>query len=147
VHPNPVVREQAQSILSGRDRAHLIDPPGYVEFVELMKRSYLILTDSGGVQEEAPSLKRPVLVMRKTTERTEGIEAGCSRLVGTEREQIVRETARVLNDPAVYQSMVASVNPYGDGRAAARIRRALAFSFGRGRKRPADFGGRRLPGR
>ena len=141
VHPNPIVREQAQSILSGRDRVHLIPPPGYVEFVDLMKRSYLILTDSGGVQEEAPSLKRPVLVMRKTTERTEGVEAGCSRLVGTDRKRIVRETARVLNDASAYDAMIASANPYGDGKAAARIRQALALTFGLSRRKPADFRG------
>ncbi len=140
VHPNPLIREQADAILTGRERVHLIDPPGYVEFVDLMKRSYLILTDSGGVQEEAPSLKRPVLVMRKTTERTEGVAAGCSRLVGTDRKQIVQEAARVLDDAAVYRSMVASANPYGDGKAAARIRQALAYTFGRTRKRPEDFG-------
>ncbi len=139
VHPNPVVREQAEAVLAGKNRVHLIDPPDYADFVELMKRSYLILTDSGGVQEEAPSLKRPVLVMRKTTERAEGIEAGCSRLVGTDRKRIVRETARLLTDPAAYQAMVASANPYGDGKAAVRIRRALAFHFGLSRKRPQDF--------
>ena len=141
VHPNPVVREQAHAVLAGRDRVHLIPPPGYVEFVDLMKRSYLILTDSGGIQEEAPSLKRPVLVMRKTTERTEGVEAGCSRLVGTDRKRIVRETARVLNDASAYDAMIASANPYGDGKAAARIRQALAFTFGLSRRRPADFRG------
>jgi len=141
VHPNPIVREQATAILSGRDRVHLIDPPEYVAFVELMKRSHLILTDSGGIQEEAPSLGRPVLVMRKTTERTEGIEAGCSRLVGTEREQIVAETIGVLRDRSLYKRMVASANPYGDGKASARIRRALAYTFGVTNRRPADFRG------
>ena len=140
VHPNPVVREQADAILSGRERVHLIPPPGYVEFVDLMKRSYLILTDSGGIQEEAPSLKRPVLVMRKTTERTEGVEAGCSRLVGTDRKRILRETALVLKDRSVYDAMIATANPYGDGKAAARIRQALALAFGRSQRRPVDFG-------
>jgi UDP-N-acetylglucosamine 2-epimerase (non-hydrolysing) len=140
VHPNPVVREQAHTILAGRDRVHLIPPPGYVEFVDLMKRSHLILTDSGGIQEEAPSLKRPVLVMRKTTERTEGIEAGCSRLVGADRKRIVGETARVLNDRGVYEAMIATANPYGDGKAARRIRQALAFALGRSRRRPREFG-------
>ena len=141
VHPNPIVREQAEEILAGRDRLHLIDPPGYAQFVDLMKRSYLILTDSGGVQEEAPSLKKPVLVMRKTTERTEGVDAGCSRLVGTERENIVRETLAVLRDRALYDRMVASGNPYGDGKASARIRRALACTLGAGGRRPGDFRG------
>ncbi|MFB3883382.1 MAG: non-hydrolyzing UDP-N-acetylglucosamine 2-epimerase [Armatimonadota bacterium] len=141
VHPNPLIREQAEAVLAGRDRVHLIPPPGYVEFVDLMRRSYLILTDSGGVQEEAPSLKRPVLVMRKTTERTEGVEAGCSRLVGTDRRRIVQETVRLLTDLRAYRSMIASGNPYGDGKASARIRQALAFTFGLSRRRPADFRG------
>jgi UDP-N-acetylglucosamine 2-epimerase (non-hydrolysing) len=140
VHPNPIVREQAEAVLAGKERVHLIDPPGYVPFVDLMKKSYLILTDSGGVQEEAPSLKKPVLVMRKTTERTEGIEAGCSRLVGTERENIVRETARVLKDRELYERMQASGNPYGDGKASGRIRRALLHALGRAGRRPVDFG-------
>ncbi len=140
VHPNPVVRDQVSELLRGQDRAHLIAPAGYVEFVDLMKRSYLILTDSGGVQEEAPSLGRPVLVMREKTERTEGIEAGCSRLVGADRKRIVAETSRVLREPALYRAMVAAANPYGDGKAASRIRRALACHFGLTRRRPQDFG-------
>ncbi len=139
VHPNPIVREQAEQVLAGRDRVHLIGPPGYVEFVDLMKHSYLILTDSGGIQEEAPSLGKPVLVMRKTTERIEGIEVGCSRLVGTESREIVAETLRVLSDRSRYKEMVALRNPYGDGKASARIRRALAHRFGLGGRRPADF--------
>ncbi|MBN1460160.1 MAG: UDP-N-acetylglucosamine 2-epimerase (non-hydrolyzing) [Armatimonadetes bacterium] len=141
VHPNPVIREHAEATLAGRERVHLIDPPGYVAFVDLMKKSHLILTDSGGVQEEAPSLGKPVLVMRKTTERVEGVEVGCSRLVGTDRARIVRETTRVLQDEALYASMVAAANPYGDGKAAARVRRALAYHFGLSRRRPPDFEG------
>jgi UDP-N-acetylglucosamine 2-epimerase (non-hydrolysing) len=141
VHPNPIVREQAKDVLGSQERVHLIDPPDYVEFVDLMSRSHLILTDSGGVQEEAPSLGKPLLVMRKTTERVEGVEAGCSRLVGTERGRIVRETARVLQDEALYAGMVAAANPYGDGKAAPRIRRALAHHFGFSRRRPPDFEG------
>jgi UDP-N-acetylglucosamine 2-epimerase (non-hydrolysing) len=141
VHPNPIIREQAKEVLGSQERVHLIDPPDYIEFVDLMNRSHLILTDSGGVQEEAPSLGRPVLVMRKTTERVEGVEAGCSRLVGTDRARIVRETARVLEDGSLYEAMVASGNPYGDGKAAARIRRALAYHYGLNRRRPRDFQG------
>jgi UDP-N-acetylglucosamine 2-epimerase (non-hydrolysing) len=141
VHPNPIVREQAREVLVSQERVHLIDPPDYVEFVDLMKRSHLLLTDSGGVQEEAPSLGKPVLVMRKTTERVEGVEAGCSRLVGTERARIVQETARVLQDEDLYAGMVAAANPYGDGKAAPRIRRALAHHFGLSRRRPPDFDG------
>lgn len=140
VHPNPVVRDQVSELLGGQDRVHLIAPAGYVEFVDLMKRSHLILTDSGGVQEEAPSLGKPVLVMREKTERTEGIEAGCSRLVGADRKRIVSGTSRVLRDASLYRAMVASSNPYGDGKAASRIRRALAYHFGRTRRRPQDFG-------
>jgi UDP-N-acetylglucosamine 2-epimerase (non-hydrolysing) len=140
VHPNPVVRDQVSELLGGQDRAHLIAPAGYVEFVDLMKRSYLILTDSGGVQEEAPSLGRPILVMREKTERTEGIEAGCSRLVGADRKRIVAETSRVLREAALYRAMVAAANPYGDGKAASRIRRALAYHLGLSRRRPQDFG-------
>ncbi len=140
VHPNPVVRDQVVRLLDGQDRAHLIEPAGYVEFVDLMKRCYLILTDSGGIQEEAPSLGKPVLVMREKTERTEGIEAGCSRLVGADSKRIVAETSLVLRDPDVYKEMVSSDNPYGDGKAASRIRRALAYYFGLTRRRPRDFG-------
>jgi len=141
VHPNPIIREQAEDVLGKQERVYLIDPPGYVEFVDLMNRSHLLLTDSGGIQEEAPSLGKPVLVMRKTTERMEGIHAGCSRLVGTDRARIVRETARVLRDDALYAGMVAAGNPYGDGKAAPRIRRALAHHFGLSRRRPPDFEG------
>ena len=141
VHPNPVVRDQVVRLLRGQKRAHLIEPAGYVEFVDLMKRCYLILTDSGGIQEEAPSLGKPVLVMREKTERTEGIEAGCSRLVGADSKRIVAETSLVLCDPDVYKEMVSSGNPYGDGKAASRIRRALAYHFGLTRRRPRDFGG------
>ncbi len=141
VHPNPVVRDQVVRLLDGQDRAHLIEPAGYVEFVDLMKRCYLILTDSGGIQEEAPSLGKPVLVMREKTERTEGIEAGCSRLVGADSKRILAETSLVLRDLDVYKGMVSSANPYGDGKAASRIRRGLAYSFGLTRQRPRDFGG------
>jgi UDP-N-acetylglucosamine 2-epimerase (non-hydrolysing) len=141
VHPNPIVRDQVAEVLGRQERVHLIPPAGYVEFVDLMKRSYLILTDSGGVQEEAPSLGKPILVMREKTERTEGIEAGCSRLVGPDRKRIVAETSRILRDAALYEAMVASSNPYGDGKAASRIRRGLAYHFGLTRRRPRDFGG------
>lgn len=140
VHPNPVVRETAGEVLRGVERVHLIGPPEYIGFVDLMKRCYLILTDSGGIQEEAPSLGKPVLVLRRTTERTEGVEAGCSELVGTERARIVERASALLSDPAEYDAMVAKHNPYGDGKAARRIRRALAYHFGLDRRRPPDFG-------
>ena len=139
VHPNPVVRETAERVLAGRERVHLIAPPGYAEFVDLMKRSYLILTDSGGIQEEAPSLSKPVLVMRRTTERQEGAEAGCLELVGPDRKRIVARASALLRDRAAYEAMASRANPFGDGKASARIRRALAYHFGMSRRRPEDF--------
>jgi UDP-N-acetylglucosamine 2-epimerase (non-hydrolysing) len=141
VHPNPVVRETAERVLAGVDRVHLIEPPGYVEFVDLMKRCHLILTDSGGIQEEAPSLNKPVLVMRRNTERPEGVEAGCAELVGTDRRGISARASALLRDAAAYRAMASAKNPFGDGRAAARIRRALAYHFGLGARRPRDFAG------
>jgi UDP-N-acetylglucosamine 2-epimerase (non-hydrolysing) len=140
VHPNPIVRRVAQDVLAGRDRILLTEPPDYFSFVGLMKRAYLILTDSGGIQEEAPALSKPVLVMRDTTERPEGIEAGCAQLVGVQRDSIVHGAAALLTDSARYAAMARAGNPYGDGRAAARIRRALAYEFGLTRRRPTDFG-------
>lgn len=139
VHPNPVVRETAQQILSDAERVLLITPPDYVEFVDLMKRAHLILTDSGGIQEEAPSLGKPTLVMRETTERTEGVEAGCAELVGTGRRRIVKRATELLTAPKAYAAMVCRKNPYGDGRASARIRQALAHHFGLARRKPSDF--------
>jgi len=139
VHPNPRVQAVAGEVLGGVERVHLIAPPDYLEFVSLMKRAYLILTDSGGIQEEAPSLGKPVLVMRNTTERTEGIAAGNAELVGVERDRIVERASRLLTDRQAYAAMARRRNPYGDGRASARIRRALAHHFGLLRRRPADF--------
>ncbi len=121
VHLNPNVRQPVEEILSGLSCVSLIEPLDYLSLVNLMKRSTLILTDSGGIQEEAPSLRIPVLVMRDTTERPEGIEAGVSRLVGTNRHVIVRETTRLLRDPKERAAMVKKANPYGDGRAASKI--------------------------
>lgn len=121
VHLNPNVQEPVNRILSGLDGVHLIEPLDYLPFVYLMSKAYLIITDSGGVQEEAPSLGKPVLVMRDTTERPEAIEAGTVRLVGTASERIVAETFRLLDDAAAYEAMSRAHNPYGDGKAAARI--------------------------
>jgi len=125
VHRNPIVRDVVFPELFGKPGVTLIEPPEYVPFVHLMKRSYLILTDSGGVQEEAPSLGKPVLVLRNTTERPEGVEAGTAKLVGTETEDILREAGRLLSDPAAYAEMARVANPYGDGHAAERICAAL----------------------
>jgi len=122
VHLNPQVQEPVRRILTDAASVHLIEPLDYLPFVYLMMRSCLILTDSGGIQEEAPSLGKPVLVMRDTTERPEAVAAGTVRLVGTDHEQIVRETKRLLNNDEAYRKMSFSHNPYGDGQACARIR-------------------------
>ena len=121
VHLNPNVQGPVRAILSGMANIHLIEPLDYAPFVFLMSSSYLILTDSGGVQEEAPSLGKPVLVMRETTERPEGIQAGTVKVVGTSEAAIIREAGNLLDDPGQYGAMSKAVNPYGDGRAAERI--------------------------
>jgi UDP-N-acetylglucosamine 2-epimerase (non-hydrolysing) len=122
VHPNPNVTGPVERLLGGHPRIHLIEPLDYEPFVFLMDRSYIIITDSGGVQEEAPSLGKPVLVMRDTTERPEAVDAGTVILVGTSRQRIVGEANRLLNDGAHYARMAQAINPYGDGKAAKRIR-------------------------
>lgn len=122
MHRNPVVRETLERILGGHDRVRLIEPPDYAPFVKLMVRCDLILTDSGGVQEEAPSFGKPVLVLRETTERPEGVEAGTAKLIGTDEERIVQEASVLLSDSEAYARMAQAVSPYGDGMASARIR-------------------------
>ncbi len=136
VHLNPNVREPVGRILGDRPRVHLIEPVDYRAFVWLMDRAHLIITDSGGIQEEAPSLGKPVLVMRETTERPEAVEAGTVRLVGTDEERIVAEAARLLDDADAYSAMARAHNPYGDGRAAERIVATL------GALHPSDAGAR-----
>ncbi len=121
VHLNPRVRQTAFGLLSGLGNLHLLDPLDYFELVWLLRRSVLVLTDSGGIQEEAPTLGVPVLVLRETTERPEAIEAGVARLVGTDVARIVDEASRLLADPAAHAAMAQAVNPYGDGRAAERV--------------------------
>ncbi|MCK8602165.1 non-hydrolyzing UDP-N-acetylglucosamine 2-epimerase [Desulfoferrobacter suflitae] len=121
VHLNPNVRKPVFDMLQGRSNVHLIEPLDYAAFVWLMNQSHIILTDSGGVQEEAPSLGKPVLVMRDVTERVEGIAAGTAKLVGTETDKIIAETVKLLTDPQVYEAMAKAVNPYGDGEASRRI--------------------------
>lgn len=130
MHKNPVVREIVMGELGGHQRIALIEPPDYMEFVQLMKRAYLILTDSGGVQEEAPSLGKPVLVLRNTTERPEGIGAGNAKLVGTDESRIVLEASRLMEDMEEYGRMARSRNPYGDGSAAVKIRDAILGRYG-----------------
>lgn len=126
VHPNPHVRSAMEPILGGLSNVALIDPLDYPHFVRLLGASTLVLTDSGGVQEEAPSLGKPVLVMRETTERPEGIEAGTARLVGTDRNRIVSEIFSLLDDEEAYDAMARAHNPFGDGKAAERIAEIVA---------------------
>jgi UDP-N-acetylglucosamine 2-epimerase (non-hydrolysing) len=121
VHLNPNVREPVFRLLAGLDNVHLIDPLSYLPFVALMERSTLVLTDSGGIQEEAPTLGKPVLVMRDTTERPEAIEAGTARLIGTGVDSIVSNVTQLLTESAAYAAMSRVANPYGDGRSAGRI--------------------------
>lgn len=121
VHPNPSVRQAVNRHLKGRSRVLLLEPMDYIPFVALLMQSFLVLTDSGGIQEEAPSLGKPVLVMRDKTERPEAVRAGTAKLVGTMRESIVNECNRLLDDPEAYHSMARAHNPYGDGRASQRI--------------------------
>ncbi len=128
VHLNPQVRAVMKAELAGLDNVALLEPLDYPQFARLLDISHLMLTDSGGVQEEAPALGKPVLVMRETTERPEGIAAGTARLVGTDADRIVRETNRLLDDPAAYVAMAQAHNPFGDGHAAERIADLLAAS-------------------
>lgn len=121
MHRNPIVREALQKELGGVERVDLIEPPEYESFVKLMQRSHLILTDSGGVQEEAPTFGVPVLILRDTTERPEGVDAGCARLVGASEEKIWEEGTRLLDDEEAYRAMARAASPYGDGKAADRI--------------------------
>lgn len=121
VHRNPKVREVVDSVLGGLPRIYLLDPLEYEPFANLMARSYLIVTDSGGIQEEAPSLGKPVLVLRDTTERPEALSAGTVRMIGTAEHTVYREIHQLLNEPARYRQMAEAMNPYGDGKAAARI--------------------------
>lgn len=125
VHLNPNVQDPVKRILGGLANVHLIEPQEYLPFVYLMKKSAIILTDSGGIQEEAPSLGKPVLVLRDTTERPEALEAGTIRLVGTDANEIIRHANILLNDPKEYKKMSQAKNPYGDGQAAARIVHAI----------------------
>lgn len=127
IHLNPVVRETAHEIFGNDGRIHLIEPLDVLDFHNFMEASYLILTDSGGIQEEAPSLGKPVLVMRDTTERPEGIEAGTLKLVGTNEDTIYTEFTRLLNDQSIYDEMSHARNPYGDGHASERIADILEY--------------------
>jgi UDP-N-acetylglucosamine 2-epimerase (non-hydrolysing) len=129
-HPNPAVRAQVDAALAGVERAVVTDPLPYAALARILSRSTIVLTDSGGIQEEAPSFGVPALVLREVTERVESVEAGCAKLVATNEERIVAEASRLLDDPAAYASMVVSTNPYGDGFAADRTEQAVAALLG-----------------
>ena len=130
VHRNPNVLGPAHELLGGRPNVHLLEPLSYVPFVDLLRRAYLLITDSGGIQEEAPSLGKAVLVLREKTERPEAVEAGTVKLVGTDEERILREAARLLDDTAEYSRMTRVHNPYGDGQASRKIAEILEGWFG-----------------
>ncbi|MBM3123228.1 MAG: UDP-N-acetylglucosamine 2-epimerase (non-hydrolyzing) [Chloroflexi bacterium] len=139
MHPNPKVRAAARELLGASARIHLCEPPDYLRFVALMQQVDIIITDSGGIQEEAPALGIPVLVARETTERPEGIEAGVTQLVGTETGRIVAAASELLANPSAYDAMATGSNPYGDGRAAERTVDVLAYALGLSECRPADY--------
>ncbi|WP_407894627.1 non-hydrolyzing UDP-N-acetylglucosamine 2-epimerase [Lacticaseibacillus sp. N501-2] len=141
VHLSPVVQSLAQRYLGNDSRIHLIEPLDVVDFHNLAARSYFIMTDSGGVQEEAPSMGKPVLVLRDTTERPEGVQAGTLKLVGTDPSEVKKAMVQLLEDRAEYQRMADAKNPYGDGHASYRILQALAFYFGTSVHEPDEFQG------
>ncbi len=141
VHLSPVVQDCAHRLLGDHPRIHLIAPLDVAQMHNLMARSYLVLTDSGGLQEEAPALGKPVLVLRRETERPEAIAAGTAKLAGVETESIVALTQELLQGGEAYAKMARAVNPYGDGNACRRIADAIAWHFGVAEKRPGDFGG------
>jgi UDP-N-acetylglucosamine 2-epimerase (non-hydrolysing) len=142
VHRNPLVREVVNSVLGGVERVHLTDPLEYQPFANLLARSHFVLTDSGGIQEEAPALGKPVLVLRDTTERPEAIAAGTVKLIGTDKEVVFTETRRLLSDDSEYRRMAAASNPYGDGKGAARIVKSILWKYGYDHSQPETFGER-----
>jgi UDP-N-acetylglucosamine 2-epimerase (non-hydrolysing) len=139
VHKNPAVRETVWQILGNHPRIHLVDPLDMKDMHNLMKRSYLVMTDSGGLQEEVPSLGKPVLVLRNVTERPEGIKAGTLKLAGTEEEKIFTLASQLLEDQNDYEKMANARNPFGDGNASYRIVQAILYYFDKQEKRPEDF--------
>lgn len=139
MHKNPKVREIAKKYLANHNRIELIEPLGVTDFHNFANRAYLILTDSGGVQEEAPSLGKPVLVLRDTTERPEGVEAGTLKVIGTSTDSIYNQTKKLLDDIKIYEEMSKASNPYGDGNAAKRICENIDYYFGLRSERPQPF--------
>ena len=142
VHLSPVVREAVQEYLAGAPRVHLIDPLPADEMHNLMGRCYMVLTDSGGLQEEAPALGKPVLVLRRETERPEAVAAGTVKIAGVDKDVIVSMASELIESPNAYEAMAHAVNPYGDGQACRRIAEAILWHFGRRAQRPKDYQGR-----
>jgi UDP-N-acetylglucosamine 2-epimerase (non-hydrolysing) len=139
VHLNPNVQKSANAILDGHPRIHLIPPVDYLDLVNLLQRSHLVVTDSGGIQEEAPALGKPVLVLRKVTERPEAVTAGTAKVIGVEEQGVYDAIQKMLTDQRAYSRMANAVNPYGDGKATLRILDAIRFHFGMWDERPAEF--------
>lgn len=139
VHRNPLVRKVVEEELAGVERIHLIDPMEYEPFANLMHHSCLVLTDSGGIQEEAPSLGKPVLVLRDTTERPEAVDAGTVHLIGTDYDKVYKETKELLTNEGAYAAMSNAVNPYGDGQASRRIVQAILYAFAGATEKPDEF--------
>ncbi|MBQ6894994.1 MAG: UDP-N-acetylglucosamine 2-epimerase (non-hydrolyzing), partial [Clostridia bacterium] len=139
MHLNPKVRDTATRILGSMERVHLIEPLDVEELHNAMKRSYLVLTDSGGLQEEAPSLGKPVIVLRNETERPEAVEAGTVLMGGVDRENIEALAHMLLTDDAQYEKIAKTANPYGDGRASERIVQAILYAFGKRQDKPEEF--------
>jgi len=139
VHLNPLVQKSAEAVLGGHPRIHLIPPIDYLDLVNLLEKAYMVVTDSGGIQEEAPALGKPVLVLRKVTERPEAVEAGTARVIGVEEEGVYEVVNELLTNQRIYERMANAVNPYGDGKATLRILDAIRFHFGMWDERPAEF--------
>lgn len=139
VHRNPLVRQAVKEVLDGVPGIHLVDPMEYEPFTNLMARSAIILTDSGGIQEEAPSLGKPVLVLRDTTERPEAVASGTVKLVGTDEDKVYNTAYKLLTDEVAYREMAESINPYGDGHTSERIVQAILYFYGISEKKPSVF--------
>jgi UDP-N-acetylglucosamine 2-epimerase (non-hydrolysing) len=139
VHPNPNVLKPARKVLGRQSNIHLFEPIDYTDLVQVMDASALVVTDSGGLQEEAPSLGKPVLVLRDVTERPEAVDAGTVILVGTNEKKIIGEFSKLLTDPRYYRRIANAVNPYGDGKASDRITHAIRWYFGISKSKPNSF--------
>jgi UDP-N-acetylglucosamine 2-epimerase (non-hydrolysing) len=141
VHLNPNVQKSAQSVLGNHPRIHLIPPIDYLDLVNLLERAYIVVTDSGGIQEEAPALGKPVMVLRKVTERPEAVAAGTAKVIGVDESGVYNDIKELLTNQRVYERMANAVNPYGDGKATLRILDAIRFRFNVWNERPAEFMG------